>query len=260
MQLLSASNLVTVLSVAILLGAWWSADWKPSDPKVSGRQSIKAGHILSSGQFVLCDCAFFCCVTELAPRRVALLGADTPAGVALLNMLGRTPLIEHIVVPLNQKQSTRQPDFWPPNAVIQQVDAHDVAALTAALRGLDTLYWTFPGPSVRLAHSVGRAAKAAGISHLSVVTSTAWGGSRWESARRVERALRDSGVARVSFFRPRIMLLPAAEKGTRGGDMEREAQEGLRQASLVPKAKACSQARQGAVSAACRLTDASLDD
>lgn len=172
-------------------------------------------------------------LADRAPRRVAILGADTPVGVVLLDMLGRSPLIDHIAVLkcASKQWSTHQPEFWPRSAAVQQVNTRDVTALTAALRGLDTLYWTFPGHSVRDAHAITLAAKAAGVSHLSVVTSTPWGTTRSESVRRVEAEVRRSGMARVSIFRPRLLLLPESKSGPRGREMELEAHGGLRQAA-----------------------------
>ena len=172
----------------------------------------------------------------LAPRRVAVIGADTPVGVALLDILGRSPLIERIaVVKCSKRQwSTHHPEFWPRSAAPLQVDTRDVASLTAALQGIDTLFWTFSGHSVRDAHTLTRAVKAAGVSHLSVVTSTAWGTSHSDGVKKVENQLRASGVPRVSIFRPKILLLPEGAKGPRGREMELEAQGGLRQVTLPP--------------------------
>ena len=169
---------VTTVAVVVILVAWMGADWAPRDPKTQGRTSI---------------------TRELAPRHVALIGADTPVGIELLHMLGHSPLVSDIVVITSTQLITRRPQFWPQKAIQSLVDLSDERNVSEALRGISTVYWVGGGNSTL----VTRAAARSGVKHVSVMTSSVWGSVKSENVRRTERILREAGVARVSVFRPR---------------------------------------------------------
>lgn len=201
---------VCVAAAAVILGAWLSADWTPRDAKIQGRRSISA---------------------DMAPRKVAILGATTPVGLELYHMLSLSPLVREIVVlhPVASRMQTELSEevwkHWSPKSMVVAVDFTNHQAIADALKGVITLYWG--AGEQKHAPAITAAASKAGVEHVSVVTSSVWGAKRSQAIRDTEHTLRHAQLSRVSIFRPRLLLV--SEKGHNSVQMQAAAQESLDQ-------------------------------
>lgn len=180
------------------------------------------------------------------PRNVAVLGASGATGHELLRNLvkaatDRRNPITAIVLLVRDLGSLKQCRQFPPHmkkppsfelfrcvAVdferLAKGDTAQATALATALQGVDVLFSAF-GTTRALAGSdeaffrvdhdyllaVARAARQAGVPHLSAVSSTgadtAASSQYLRTKGRVEASLRAVGFARLSLFRPSLLLI-----------------------------------------------------
>jgi len=182
------------------------ADWTPKRSGLTqGRSSISASD---------------------APRHVAIIGGDTPVGVALLTSLGRSPLVASVTVLMGSSQpDSHPPEFWPRKAQRRLVDFEERQAVKEALKGATVLYWC--GGNQRHVSAITAATEDAGVEHLSVVSSSIWGAIRNPEVRAFEKLLKGASMRRLSVFRPRLVLPADFGPGPHAAEAAREAQDGL---------------------------------
>jgi len=181
------------------------ADFYPSrDPKIQGRSSVSA---------------------QEAPRHVAIVGADTPVGVHLLALLGRSPLVYEVTVLVDKDNRLHEGDFWPRKARPVIVDMGREADIASALRGARAVFLC--QGDRHLVDTIAAAARSSGVQHLSAISSSIWGTNRNKESLGFEKSLKDVGLPRLSLFRPRLLLDERDGASLHAKERYAEAQDGL---------------------------------